>query len=375
MHLARLLLLAALVSSVGAAPSVEIPNASQPQLALSSDGRVWLAYGHATQAAAAPAAVEPKKHGGHQPARRPGSVYVACSTDGGATFSSPLKVAEVPDLMLGNRRGPRVAAHGDRITVTLVAHELIAFTSTDAGRTWSSAVAINDVPDSAREGLHDCVRSPEGDLFATWLDLRNGKMEVWSAASIDGGRTWSKNEQVYRSPDKSVCECCHPSALFDADGNLAVMWRNSLDGSRDMWMATRPKGQGHFTPAHKLGEGTWKLNACPMDGGRIALLGQGKFGAVWMRDGDVFLSDMDAKEIRLGRGRHPVVASTSTGPLVVWNDGTNLVYVRDVRLPLRKQLATDARFSSIVSLPDDAGVLVAYEKAGKGESVVIVDRL
>lgn len=79
------------------------------------------------------------------------------------------------------------------------------------------------MPASAREGLHDLAGGPSGKLFVTWLDLRNGKMELWDATSVHGGRTWARDEQIYKSPDKSICEGCHPTALFGLDGNLAVM--------------------------------------------------------------------------------------------------------------------------------------------------------
>jgi hypothetical protein len=40
-------------------------------------------------------------------------------------------------------------------------------------------------------------------------------MQLWGASSQDSGRTWAKNEQIFKSPDKSICACCHPTALFD----------------------------------------------------------------------------------------------------------------------------------------------------------------
>src|SRR5689334_11860653 len=99
------------------APAVrtEIPNAAQPQLTLGTDGRVWLVYGQLAEAPVEHAAHDGQKPKGHQPATRDGDVFVACSNDGGATFAPAVKVARVPKLMLGMRRGPRLAVHGDRL--------------------------------------------------------------------------------------------------------------------------------------------------------------------------------------------------------------------------------------------------------------------
>jgi hypothetical protein len=364
-----------LFAATGLFARTVIPQAAQPQLAASADGRVWLAYGQSAAAAAPMAHADGQKHKGH-PQGQAGDVFVASSTDGGATFARAIKAAHVPKLMLGGRRGPRIAAHGDRITVTVVGAELFAFTSRDGGKTWSEPVAINDVPTSAREGLHDLAAAPDGKLVVTWLDLRNGKMELWAAESADGGRTWGKNEQVYRSSDKSICECCHPSALFDAQGNLAVMWRNSVQGARDMWMTTRAKGAKAFTPAKKLGEGTWTLNACPMDGGRIVALGDGKFGSVWQRAGEIFFAPANGAEISLGKGKQPVAIGRGAETFIFWQDGADLVSIRKPGDRPTKH-AGEARFASAVVLPGGKAVLLAYEQgpAKEKQPGIVIERL
>lgn len=373
------------ITAATAWAKTEIPQAAQPQLAAGGDGRVWLVYGKldippatgnvaAHAHAAAPAAEPPAKNA---PPTRTGDVFVAVSSDGGRSFGAPLKIAHVPQLMLGMRRGPRIAAHGDRLTVTVVGNELIAFHSENGGKTWSDPVRVNDVPTSAREGLHDLAIAPDGTLFVTWLDLRNGKTELWGASSKDSGRTWSTNEQIYRSPDKSICECCHPSALFDARGNLAVMWRNSIEGARDLWMITRASGAKTFGAARKVGSGTWKLNACPMDGGRIIALGDGKFASVWQRGGEVFLAPLEGPEMRLGSGKQPVAITCGGETTIFWQQGDDLVRLRNPGQGTPEKFAANARFASVVDVPGDRGAVLAYEQGAAKDKQpgFIVDRL
>lgn len=326
----------------------EFPNAVQPQLAVGAGNQVWLAYGSGKQ------------------------VFAARSDDGGRTFSAGVKIMESPGLRLGMRRGPRIAVDASGVTVTVMTTDLLSFHSTDGGRSWSDPVIVNDVPQSAREGLHDLAGNGKGGLFATWLDLRSGKMELWAATSRDGGKTWGSNQPLYRSPGGSICECCHPSALFDADGNLAVMWRNSLNGSRDLWMITRPAGQAEFGAARKLGEGTWKLQGCPMDGGRIVAFGGGDFGAVWQRAGEVFLVHGSGAETRIGQGKQPVVALVKGAPVVWWQQGPDLVSTERTPQPIH-----EARFPVVISLPNGNGVVLAYERtvAGQNPTAVVVERL
>ena len=341
----------ALVVPAAAAPaSLEIKAAAQPQLATAGGARVYVAYGQGQ------------------------GVFVARSEDNGSTFGPAVRVATPAGLMLGMRRGPRITADGDDVTVTLIAEELVAYHSSDRGRTWAGPTTLNSVPRCAREGLHDLARGPGGQVFVTWLDLRNGKMELWGATSRNGGRTWGPNERVYRSPDVSICECCHPVARFDPAGNLAVMWRNSIGGARDMWMTTRPAGAAAFGPARKLGEETWTLKACPMDGGDVLALGGGSFAAVWQRAGEIFYTAGTAREVRLGPGKQAVAVAAPGGALVVWQQGSDLVTARvsDAKPPVK--LASQARFAALVPLAG-GGALLAYERGPAKSTDVVIERL
>lgn len=332
-------------------PRTTFPAAAQPRLALAGGNRVFLAYGHGAD------------------------VFVVRSDDAGATFAAPVKVATVPGLMLGMRRGPRLVARGDTVTVTINQKDLLAFTSTDAGRTWSGPVTINDVPDSTREGLHDLALSPTGRAFVTWLDLRLGKTALFAAESADGGRTWTRNELLYRSPGGSICECCHPSASFNGKGDLAVMWRNSIEGARDMWMAVRPAGAPLFNPAAKLGDGTWNLKACPMDGGSLNST-LDAFGSVWMRDGSVYQSLPLSPERFLAKGKQPVACTNGPRYAVAWQQGADLWWSPSAGDTAPTLLARNARYATLVALADTDRFLVAYEQGpAKGPVSVVVERL
>lgn len=336
-----LTLVAASIATAAIAAAVQFPNAAQPQLAATSDDRVWLAFGRGQE------------------------IYVARSTDQGATFGEPVRVAALPSLMLGRRRGPRIAAHGDRVTITVMAGELLAFHSKDAGKTWAGPAVVNDVPRSAREGLHGFAAAPDGRLFATWLDLRDipgARTQLFGAESADGGATWSANRLVYRAPaGQTVCECCHPSALFNARGDLTVMWRNGVDNARDMWSATRPVGTAEFGSAAKLGGGTWLLKACPMDGGAIFCDGD-RAASVWQRDGSVYFCAESQPEQLLGKGTQPVALTTAQRRVAVWQQGADLVVATPGDSAPPRVLARGARFPTLMAIPGTNRVLVAYER-------------
>ncbi len=162
-------------------------------------------------------------------------IFCVRSTDGGASFSQPAKVATLRGLMLGKRRGPRVAATGDVVVVSAISSEtgdLVAWRSVDGAKTWSDAVRINDIDCACREGLHDMAPTADGSIAAVWLDLRNRETQLWASLSRDGGTSWESNRLVYRSPDGSICECCHPTVVA-TENTWSVLWRNNIEGHRD----------------------------------------------------------------------------------------------------------------------------------------------
>jgi len=244
------------------------------------------------------------------------AIYFSPSRDGGATISPPVRVAEAGIVPLSCHRGPRIAFAGNAIVITAVvgnkmeagphAHglpsdgDLMAWRSEDDGKTWSSGRAINDIPASATEGLHALTSNGAGLLYAAWLDKRGAKgTKLFSARSTDGGKTWSRNVAVYVSPDGSICECCHPSLAISPSGKFLVMWRNALNGSRDMYLASSCNGVT-FTISTSCAKGTWMLNACPMDGGGLAV-SPTKVLTAWQRETNVLLAEPGHTEKQIGQ--------------------------------------------------------------------------
>jgi len=304
------------------------------------------------------------------------------SSDGGESFGPPAALEAGGQLMLGRHRGPRVAATNDAVTITAIAGkrgggrdgDLLAWRSTDHGKTWGAPTVLNDVTDAAREGLHGLAAGPGNVLFAVWLDLRRdesseGGTKLYGTISRDGGKSWEKNVRVYASPDGSICQCCHPSVTIDAKGALHVMWRNSLNGSRDLYYSSSVDGGKTFVSARRLGDGTWTLNACPMDGGDMTTAGNGKIDSVWRRQEEIFAVSPGNEEQVLGKGRNPVIAYGSKGRYVAWDDvGTKQAVLlspgTSKPVPLGKQ-------SQFVDLASSVGKVVAAWEEIRGEQKVV----
>ena len=300
------------------------------------------------------------------------SVFFSASHDKGTTFTEPVKVGEAGTLMLGNHRGPRVAFAQHAIVISAVGGEkgsgdLLTWRSLDGGRTWVPGARVNDVPGATREGLHAMAAGPDGRLYAAWLDLRHltpGKpgTELYGAYSTDDGATWSKNIAVYKSPDGSICQCCHPSVMFDANGGIEVMWRNAVAGNRDMYISRSGDGGRTFQTAEKLGGGSWKLEACPMDGGGFTAGPNGKIVTIWRRGTQVYIAPEGGAETLLSEGKNPSVASNKEGLFVAWSgpDGVR------ARVPGKAEPVTldhEGGFVQLTAVPNGP-VVAAWERKG-----------
>lgn len=354
--------LAVLVLAAGCAFGTEIapvaPEFRQPQLA-AGFGKVAMVYGS------------------------PDAIWFAASSDNGATFGRPVKVADAGVLALGRHRGPRLTILKDSMLVTAVAGaevskaahahglpdrgELFIWRSTDNGATWKKTGTINDRPAAAEEGLHAIAVDGRGNLFAAWLDHRGKGTELYGARSTDGGMTWGKNVRIYASPDGTICQCCDPSIAFDAAGKLHVMWRNVMAGSRDFYVM-ESSDFTHFGSPVKMGEGTWKIDACPMDGGGLAFDRQGLI-SVWRRESSIYMARPGAAETRLGEGKDVAVASGANGVWVAWATAQGI----EVLAPganATRHLADDGGFPAVLAL-GDASALVAWEADGAIRTALI----
>lgn len=318
-------------------------EAQEPQVALDVNNRVFVAYGVKN------------------------TLYCSISEDAGNTFLPPREVGRAGVLALGMRRGPRIAVSGKAAVITAVYGKLghgedgnlLAWRSVDGGRNWLGPVHINDQPNTVREGLQAVAGGANGLFAATWLDLRSGKNEIYCAISRDGGRTWGENRLVYRSPDGSVCECCHPSVAFGPDDTLYIMWRNNLGGDRDIYLAFSKDGGRTFSPASKMGLGTWPLDACPMDGGALAP-SNNEVMTFWQRGGVMFACKLGQAEQPIGNG---VQGWATWGPLgfyFVWlRDRPGVLMAKSPLWPHPVRLAQKADDPAVAAAPNGQNPVIA----------------
>jgi len=256
------------------------------------------------------------------------SILYSSSFDKGKTFSTPTLIAILPRLAASHMRGPQIAVTTRGICVTACNDlgDIFSLTKDGSGK-WSLSGKVNDTDTTAKENL--MALCADGDnAFAVWLDLRDKHNKLFGAKSIDGGKTWSKNIMVYASPDSTVCECCKPSVIVHGN-NVYVMFRNWLNGNRDLYLIRSGDSGKNFEQAQKLGSGSWALNGCPMDGGGLTIDKSGTIETVWNRKGVIYACQPGMEERQLGKGKNCTIESVDGKNIYAWVEEGNVVVTRD----------------------------------------------
>lgn len=254
------------------------------------------------------------------------SIMYTSSFDGGTTFVAPLLVDTLGDLVHFATRGPQIATTKSGVTIIAVNQEgdIFSYTKDQSGK-WLKTGRVNDLDTTDKEGFLGLSSDGNNNLFAIWPDLReNNRNKIYGAQSTDGGQTWKKNMLVYASQDSTVCECCRPSVLMH-ENHVYVMFRNFLHGNRDLYLIQSDDSGATFGTAQKLGNGSWQLDGCPMDGGSISMNAQ-NVQTVWRRRDSIFSAIPGKAEQFISVGKGCTVAAKENTTVYAWVADGKIVY-------------------------------------------------
>ena len=155
-----------------------------------------------------------------------------------------------------------------------------------------------------------------------------------------------------------------------------MLFRNSLAGNRDMYLASVfPENDKIKITSMQIGNEHWKFNACPMDGGMLAVDTKGVVSTVWRRGREIFTATNDgADEQLIGIGEQPWIASTTDGPMAVWTsrrDGE--LMLKNVSKENVLTITSIARDPVVVADPvHGKSVFVFWEENDSGRTSIFV---
>ena len=180
------------------------------------------------------------------------AAFLSTSTDGGRTFSvrelSPAtETFRYPAVAWSPEGGAKGSLHlvyeAETPQEVTWVHDVYHERSTDGGATWSDPVRLSDDPADALTGQYhpDLAIAPDGRVDVSWWDFRNDNgnfaNDVYLASSRDNGATWSANVRV---TDRSVgrrtgvwygnADIRQPPGMAALDTLTLVAWDDTRNG-------------------------------------------------------------------------------------------------------------------------------------------------
>lgn len=300
---------AALLATQAYAEAVRVSEegrrAISPEIAIGPDGSVNLIWLDKGLTADRPPP-KPRKPGEHSH-RSSTDLYFSRSTDGGRSWSKPVRIndesGEVWGFSVSKPRievGPTGTVHvfypaNDRSEAVGKAVVSARYRrSTDGGQTFGEAITMNrpvteDREDLLGEGLAMSNSfgtmgvSPDGTVITAWqnvatmVDQTEGADGV-IAISTDDGATFS--EEIIAVPGNLVCPCCQLTLAFDGETALMGL-RYLFDEGRDSMVARSTDGGLSFEKAGRLDLAPWDIDGCPLKPTELAVAGERVFAATY----------------------------------------------------------------------------------------------
>ncbi len=295
------------------------------------------------------------------------SLLYTASSDNGSDYQAPQLLDVIPGLVASATRGPQIAPTNNGLAVLAVNNAGDILSYTWANNKWTKTARVNDVDTINKEGFVALAGDGKDFLFAVWPDLRNDNFnKIVGSRSFDGGQTWEKNKVIYRSPDSTVCECCKQSVTVKGD-RVIIMFRNWLDGNRDMYVIESYDKGKTFGDAEKLGNGNWALNGCPMDGGNLTIDGNEKVQTVWKREQNIFACESGMNENLIGKGRGCTLESINDDVVYAWAEEEDIKCL----LPNGKSLVIGKGSLPTLEKIDNENVLCMWQNDGRIMSKVL----
>ncbi|MDN5845601.1 MAG: glycoside hydrolase [Candidatus Nitrosocosmicus sp.] len=246
-----------------------------------------------------------------------GDLFIKTSTDGGKTFSDPVRVNDKAGEVYPDHRVPPALAIGPNGEVNVIwvstesspnlmhGKRTIQFAvSTDGAESFSTPVAVTDKNTTSAtqefaRSFYGIDVSEDGKIYIGYLEspvlrLENGTLDddevrentIGFVRSVDGGRTFGDFVTI----DTNPCPCCNVHVLAGPDNSVFVSWRkvfeldepvNGASSIRDMVVARSTDGGQTFSKPVKISDDKFYFDGCAHVGAPMAMDSKGNLHIAW----------------------------------------------------------------------------------------------
>ncbi len=201
-----------------------------------------------------------------------------------------------------NQTAPVIVAHPTQASTLYAAwvdsrnghYDIYVARSTDGGATWLASAKVNDDAGDSAQYEPSIAIGTDGTLYLAWTDECTGDADIYVTRSTDGGDTWSTNVQA--NDDRNAAAQSEPSLLYGGSNTLYLAWRDKRNiGTGGIYFARSSDGGD-----------TWSHSAQASDFGRghgphFPKLARGSDGTLYLAFGATSYRTCDTGDVRVMR--------------------------------------------------------------------------
>jgi hypothetical protein len=312
------------------------------------------------------------------------NIFVARSTDSGATFGSPLTFSNGTSTP----RNPKIAISGTTVLVVWednrgAGYDISMVRSTDGGATFSTTTVFSTFGNS----FDPQVAIQGTTVLVSWEDISTLNYEVLIARSTDGGVTFASPLNLSNNSGGSV----NPQ-IMTSGTTVIVAWEDSTPGNTEIFVSRSTNNGATFGPPLNISNTAVKsIDPKIAISGTTVLItwADGNFGSDEifvsrsMDSGTTFAPPMNISNS--GGGAHyPEIAISGAIVMVTWQDfktGNDEIFLSrstdsgaSFASPLNLSNNTPSSFGPKVTALGTTGLIVVWRDRGAGNLDIFVAR-
>lgn len=180
-------------------------------------------------------------------------------------------VSDVEITTSNNMENPRVEVYGNNFFYIVWDKDstgnkevyLQKFNSSDGSPVWGE-VKVNRDSGSEDQIKPDLAVDPLGNVYAVWQDNRNGNWDIYaqkynSAGNWVNAGNWAAGD-IKVNDDTGTADQINIRTGVDNNNNLYVVWEDSRDGDKDIYLMKLDSDGNKLTGAGEFGANNKKVN-------------------------------------------------------------------------------------------------------------------